>query len=95
MPQVKFVHITQDLDVGKDRTFEKLHSLAGNLYLRKKYATQSQVQEYDALIKDFDLYPKVRKQFDSMSQNLNRNNLLKGEDYDEFFVGTEYAEHRW
>ncbi len=95
MPQVKFVHITQDLDAGKDRTFERIHSQAGSLYLRHKWATMELVDEYDSLIVNQDGYAEVRKLFESMSAGVGAGPRIASNDLNDFFVGTEFAEHRW
>ncbi len=96
-PYAKFAHITRDLDLEKDPTFEQTNTLAGNLYLRYKYFDENKVNNYLKLMVNNPNYDAIHKLYKKMKENLKPDELKKYRSFKvpKIYPDENYDVHRW
>jgi len=96
-PNMKVTHITQHLDISKDNSFERIHSVAGNAYLRFKYNSQRDAINYLSNLINDPYYKQEVELYNLMMSKLSEADASKYRKYKSPFFNFDfnYAEHRW
>jgi len=91
LPKASFTHLTKDTDVTKESKFTRLHKQSSELYLRYKFAKDSDVRAYLSLLKEDPDREKIMKMFKVMKKKLVRRTFYKK------FVdkNQDYTNFRW
>jgi len=92
LPNAKFTHLTKDTDISKESDFTRVNKQAAELYLRYKFAKDSDVKAYMKLFGEEDPhFEEIVKKYKSMRRKLKKRTFYK----DFVDKNQDYTNFRW